>query len=92
MAFETPEQRAKRLGTEAAFRQANIKRYEKAMKVELPYSPVAVVERPAAGVNVNSDLEGSGVNVNSDRKAYLRDYMRKYRKREKKCPHCGGAL
>lgn len=27
-----------------------------------------------------------------DKAAYQKDYMKKYRAREKKCPHCGGEL
>lgn len=34
----------------------------------------------------------SNVKPGFDRKGYMMDYMKKYRKREKKCPYCGGVL
>lgn len=95
MAIETREQREARVRAESAAREANIRRYEEKMGVELPYSPVAVVERPKVNVNHESLANvnnKAALKVNVNRKAYMLDYMRKYRAKEKKCPHCGKTL
>lgn len=95
MAIDTKEQRDARERAEAAAREANVRRYEEKMGVQLPYSPVSVIERPVVNVNPSKTVnvnEKTTPKVNVNRKAYMLDYMKKYRAREKKCRHCGKVL
>lgn len=95
--IESKDARLAREKAEIADREARIKAYEAKMGVQLPYSPVSVLERPIAKVNVKPESARieSNVNVNVkpafDRKGYMRDYMKKARAKEKTCRHCGKA-
>lgn len=85
--FETKEQREKRERSEAADRQARIREYEKKMGVELPYSPVAVVERkpetPTKPVvaPIASDKPERGLATKNKLQSSRATYMAGYRKR-----------
>lgn len=117
--FETQLQREKRERAEASDREARVKAYERTMGVQLPYSPVAVVERQMAkDMNALAKMLRNPSDVviapesplrnhvevlernQSEADPVLRNqpkrdraaYMKKYRAKEKKCPHCGGKL
>jgi hypothetical protein len=90
--FETAMQRSEREKSESASRRENIRRYERKMGIELPYSPVAVVERkPEKPVESSGAASGNGTreklrkNVGGSRAAY----MAAFRKRPVVCPACG---
>lgn len=81
--FETKDQRDARMKAEAKFREVVVRRYEEVMGVELPYSPVAVVERvPVTAREKPASAPESpkpGKVAKFDRNAYQRDLMRKRR-------------
>ncbi len=90
-----PEREA-RLKRESAEREANIRRYEAKMGVELPYSPVNVVERKPPVVPVESFEHEIGRHpypakekaTGGSRAAY----MKAFRQRPVVCPHCGKVI
>lgn len=112
--IEPPTIREAREKAEAASREANIRRYEEKMGVQLPYSPVnAVVRQPKRFLNgtdmtdtlgtVEEVLHNQPMAEARNQKKELpvlrnqpkrnrADYMKKYRAKERKCPHCGGKL
>lgn len=83
--LETKEERQKREREEAAIREERIRAYEKKMNVELPYSPVAVIERKPVEPSVTLQPE---VKLRNKPKSRAK-YMQEYRKKPKLCPHCG---
>ncbi len=87
-----PEREA-RLKRESAEREANIRRYEAKMGVELPYSPVNAVERKPPVVPVESsepEIEKKPRPLKEKATGASRAaYMKAFRQRPVICPKCG---